>query len=485
MRQPCRVFGIILFSLLALPLLAQDALSPAEARLRDATSYAQQVGVSVDEALRRLSLQQVAGDLEARLSAEESGTFAGLYIDDTQQYRIVVRSTDRNAGERVRARVAGGPLEGLVEVRPARFSLADLEKKQKETRGQVVRAGVQHSSDINVFENRVEVYVTDPEALSAKLAAARARLPEGVEVQRVPSLDQPHNTEIYGGVALTSCTSGWNVRAGSGELGTTTAMHCRRLAGEQYYQGVLLPFRAGKEGGDQDIQWMSTCDLFVTRNVFDSGAGLRYVTGTVPRSNQVVGQYLCKNGKNLGYRCGWIQSKSYDWNPGWGSFNATFIRVDSRSSTYKLSGPGDSGGPWFVEDKAYGTTLGTPGSDPNDAIYMAINYISAIGVSVLTYDPGECSLPPNAHFFWDRPQPYDFYVTFDASYSSDPDGYIVSYYWDFGDGYTTTTTTPYVDWWYQYAGTYGVTLIVTDNEGKTGSYQTLVTVCDESDICLQ
>lgn len=481
MSQPRWLYRIIAFCLFAFPVLAQT-VPPEEARRHDAAAYAAQVGVSVDEALRRLDLQQLAGELEAALAAEESATFAGLFIDDKQQYRIVVLFTDnKKSEERLRARVAGGPLEGLIEVRSARFSLADLEKKQKDARGKTQNAGVEQNSDINIFDNKVELYVTDPEKLKAKLKANKAELPEGVEIQRVAELGK-QEVAIHGGVPLSNCTSGWNVRHPSGELGITTAAHCRDSGTDQYYQGVLLPFRGLLKGGHHDIQWMSTCDLFDTANTFESGAGLRYVTGTVHRNNQVVGQYVCKNGWTTGYKCGWIQTKNYDWGPG---YHSTYIRVDSRSPYNDLSLPGDSGGPWFVENAAYGTHVGAPAGDANDSVYMAVNYIADLGVSVLTYNPGGCVQPPRASFTWDRPYG-GTYVMFDASASYDPDGYIVSYYWDFGDGYFETTTTPYIEHDYWETGTYSVGLIVTDNEGQTGQRMMLVNVCVNGDrFCIQ
>ena len=67
-------------------------------------------------------------------------------------------------------------------------------------------------------------------------------------------------------------------------------------------------------------------------------------------------------------------------------------------------------------------------------------------------------------------------VTFDASLSYDPDGDIVSYYWDFGDGSNETTTTPIATHTYSTPGTYTVTLTVMDDEGLTNSTSKEITL---------
>ncbi|WP_377644494.1 PKD domain-containing protein [Oryzobacter terrae] len=65
-------------------------------------------------------------------------------------------------------------------------------------------------------------------------------------------------------------------------------------------------------------------------------------------------------------------------------------------------------------------------------------------------------------------------ASLDGSTSSDPDGTIASYAWTFGDGSTSTAMAPtHV---YAAAGTYPVTLTVTDDRGATAISSTSVTV---------
>ncbi|HEU5223296.1 MAG TPA: PKD domain-containing protein [Candidatus Lumbricidophila sp.] len=68
----------------------------------------------------------------------------------------------------------------------------------------------------------------------------------------------------------------------------------------------------------------------------------------------------------------------------------------------------------------------------------------------------------------------DVDVTFDGSTSSDSDGSIASYAWNFGDGTTGTGANPTHT--YATAGDKTVTLTVTDNRGATGSVTQTITV---------
>lgn len=60
-------------------------------------------------------------------------------------------------------------------------------------------------------------------------------------------------------------------------------------------------------------------------------------------------------------------------------------------------------------------------------------------------------------------------VNLNASASTDPDGVVASYQWNFGDGASLVTTTPTVSHVYPASGGYTVTVVAVDNLGLAGS----------------
>ncbi len=94
----------------------------------------------------------------------------------------------------------------------------------------------------------------------------------------------------------------------------------------------------------------------------------------------------------------------------------------------------------------------------------------------LRIDPATpANAPPTADFTYDISSIGPWYwVEFDASGSSDLDGSIESYEWDFGDGETGTGET--VSHVYDTSDTYTVTLTVTDDDGATDTETKQITV---------
>jgi hypothetical protein len=102
--------------------------------------------------------------------------------------------------------------------------------------------------------------------------------------------------------------------------------------------------------------------------------------------------------------------------------------------------------------------------ETNHDPYLEVIYIDSPPVASFTYSPS-------------YPVANDT-VSFDASASYDPDGNIVSYSWNFGDGNLTTVITPTISHVYSAYGNYTVILTVTDGTGLADSHSEVVEVVD-------
>ena len=133
---------------------------------------------------------------------------------------------------------------------------------------------------------------------------------------------------------------------------------------------------------------------------------------------------------------------SYDWDFGDGSTHATVASPPAHTYT----AIGNYNAKLTVTDNRGGTNTATKVIAvvrvPNVPPTAAIQIVSATGTVPRTF-------------------------TLSGSGSTDPDGTVASYAWDFGDGNTATGPTTSAS--YGVGGTYTITLTVTDNEGATNS----------------
>ena len=326
----------------------------------DTQWYADHYGVTLDEATRRLALGSEISTLQSKLRRDESESFAGLWIEHTPEYKVVVRFT-ANGNETIQPYVQNGPLSQMVEARMADLSEAALIESQHTAVSLADELGIDKDSSVDIRNNRVELNVVDQADLQSKLDSRGLSLPTGVSVVEVESLSNP-TADIFGGKTLTyqgnpprECTSGFSVTDGTNE-GVTTAGHCKNALS---YNGTSLTFESGTSGGTYDIQWHSTTS-FTVRNLVYDGTNNRYIHDEELRADQYVGQNVCMYGITSGGNCGEILSTTFD-----------LVNIETDIS---VAG-GDSGGPFFWNNTAFGTTISSAGSN---SVYGPVDHIKGV-----------------------------------------------------------------------------------------------------------
>lgn len=158
--------------------------------LYDAQIYASNNNVSTEEALRRFKLQDLAGKLGAELSMNETGTFAGLWIEHTPKFRVVVRFTS-DGEETIKPYLKQfAELADIFEVRTANVSLADLQRDQANASYSVRALNIRAESQINVYNNSIELYVAKAgrSLFDDALQRREIQLPDTVKVITVEAL---------------------------------------------------------------------------------------------------------------------------------------------------------------------------------------------------------------------------------------------------------------------------------------------------------
>jgi PKD repeat protein len=148
----------------------------------------------------------------------------------------------------------------------------------------------------------------------------------------------------------------------------------------------------------------------------------------------------------------------------------------------------------FDWDFGDGTVLNDGGAAPTHTYAAEGTYsvsltvtdnLDATGTLILTDHIFVGNLPPDPAFTFAPTVPASGDpIQFDASTSSDPDGTLVRYDWDFGDGTTLDDGGPTPTHTFTTEDTFTVTLTVTDNNGAVQSTSSVVSTLPVGDISL-
>jgi hypothetical protein len=362
--------------------------SAEEARRRDAAAYAEGRGITVDEALRRFD---VVPSLASAVQAAEiaaPGRFAGGWVEHDPELAVFVRFTGSEAGlEQATQALAGLAAPVHIEY-GAPHTYTELRAGQHRITPTIHRDHPRMGLFVDVRTGSVMLLGPDPIATAELEALSRLA---GVPV--ASQLSPPfQNVHTYGGKnidAVEGCTTGFSVRdAISGETGVMTAGHCAGNNGSvaTYYQDAATSYpmsqRGKRDDANQDFAWYAESFHYEYNRVWD-GLYLREITSTKPRL-EMVGGTVCHFGRGSGLSCGVVDDIHFD--PGMGCNGPcddvwVLIWDDPGLKCWF----GDSGGPFFQGNTAWGTAKSSQlGSNPDDCgsmVFMSVGALNWDGVN--------------------------------------------------------------------------------------------------------
>lgn len=342
----------------------------------DDDAYAEYHGVSRATALREIADLPLVAGLEAQIEAQLPKQFAGVWISHDPTYRVVVALVDGKVGTaESMAREMG--LASPVEQIEASHSYAELVSLADDLRTR--RLEPDYTVKVDLRSNRVVVRVLDFDAFVERLDG-KAASASNVIIERVPRLGGP---SIYAGLSTLTCTFGFTVRKnGTTTEGITTAAHCPDT---QSYAGTNLPL-VNASNGSADTQWHTTPGMTDEARMKTSASGTtRNVTSRTMYSNVVIGQTICKYGYTTGYGCGEVEEKEADapWVP-----NQTGRYISLKRCGTDLSTEGDSGGPVFYNNSAFGIISGWQFGGlacQDELVFASVSYMEGnLGLTIKT-----------------------------------------------------------------------------------------------------
>lgn len=357
----------------------------AQALGDDAAQYAARYGVPYDEAGRRLRAQQASVAATDAIAREFADRLAGVSIAHSPEYRIVVLLT---GVEPVADRSAAGV--------PVTFQTG-----AKATRAQAILAMKRHLIDLRTelpgargagYDQRTGeavLLVTSADADRFGVDAIRARAEQlsGVPVRIVVNELIEQNMSVDGGGRVEGigtvsgrrnrCTTAFVVTDGT-RNGIATAAHCPDELTYYDRDGVTtaLPFVEQSGLAYQDVQINLSDEATAPLFYADRGAdSLRQVTTWRNRDSTRAGDFVCHYGESSGYSCAEVLLTDYA-PPGelcGGPCQPTWVTVAGPNCV-----PGDSGGPVFSGEVAFGIAKGinrTPDGRCNFYYYMSTDYL--------------------------------------------------------------------------------------------------------------
>jgi hypothetical protein len=379
--------AIVLFIQSVTPTLAESngpgresegvVLSADEAYYQDAEAYVAAFGGTIEEAIYRLKLQGTIAELDVTLQHKEQATFAGLWIEHTPQFRVIVQLT-HGGQEVVLPYIQHGPLADLVKVQLAPVSLEMLRASHTNLIQAIQTADIPAESGINLQANQIEAYVTNREQFEAALSITHNHLLSIIQIVEVTKLSS-QQANWYAGFSLNLCTSGFSVKNSSGTKYSSTSGHCSGSGRLPLGSPVGGPWVTGaydlqinpQPSGDTIKNW-------AVDNINDSTPYYRVINAYTPIAS--VGTAVCKYGRATNFTCGVVAQNNYNYQG-----SQTWLLINSTNPNVIISCGGDSGAPVYSGGTAIGMhTAGWCDLGNNKMVAMPIKGFMDKGYTIMT-----------------------------------------------------------------------------------------------------
>lgn len=381
------------------PLPAPGSTEPTPTELADLAQLARQRGITHQEAIETYGWRARFSELLMRIQEAYPDEYAGAKM-----------APDDGSGPWVAFR-ADAPPESVamlksffkpVAVHESRgFSEKELEARLEKAhyalwqRKDLVR---NVSSGYDIATGAITVQV-EPVASLASLATVqtdlRAALPAesdawNVQVSVVDSIAHADDY-IHGGGRLEyqsssglACTAGFGIRKGSNPRGMTTASHCNNALDYSWIDAgapwTRLTFQAEHNGTWGDVQWHTSTNQ-VDDDFYQNWYSLRDTNAVgYAQDNQAV----CLFGHTTGQTCDVVYQRNHCLG------NRCHLTL---TENHYAKG-GDSGGPWFWGNTAYGIHSGSknyPWTWSARSSFTPVTYLDeALNVQVFMYENCGC-----------------------------------------------------------------------------------------------
>jgi hypothetical protein len=159
----------------------------------DAEIYAERMGLSLDEVNRQFRISDTAGILQADLIANESDTFAGLWIEHSPKLKVVVLFTG-NARKTIKPYLEKEymtkELVDVLEVRKAKVSLAELERVTADLNSSLTDMRIRFELELDELENNIKLGIGEEDKATFDLAvrSGSVQVPRYVVIKIIPQL---------------------------------------------------------------------------------------------------------------------------------------------------------------------------------------------------------------------------------------------------------------------------------------------------------